>query len=86
MEIRINKDAQEKQQREELNRVIVRAKTYANAGVEFFDFKRQIAIGLSPYELIQIVEKETNGTVFCEQRFKVTLKEFCDTITFTIKK
>jgi len=86
MEIRINKDAQERQQREELNRVIVRAKTYANAGVEFFEFKRQVAIGLSPYALIQMVEKETNGTVYCEQRFKVTLKELCNTITFTIKK
>ena len=53
MEIRINKEAQERQQREELNRVIVRAKTYANAGVELFDFKRQKAIGLSPFELIQ---------------------------------
>ena len=86
MEIRINKEAQERQQREELNRVIVRAKTYANAGVELFDFKRQKAIGLSPFELIQRVEKETNGTVFCEVGFKATLQKFCDTITFTIKK
>ena len=86
MKIRINKGAQERQQREELNRVIVRAKTYANAGVEFFDFKRQKAIGLSPFELIQRVEKETNGTVFCEVGFKSTLQKFCDTITFTIKK
>ena len=86
MEIRINKEAQEKQQKEELNRVLVRAKTYANAGMEFFEFKRQVEIGLSPYGLIQMVEKETNGTVYCEQRFKVTLKEFCNTITFTIKK
>jgi len=64
MEIRINKEAQEKQQREELNRVIVRAKTYANAGVEFFEFKRQRGIGLSAYELIEMVEKETNETVY----------------------
>jgi len=64
MEIRINKEAQEKQQKEELNRVIVRAKTYANAGVEFFEFKRQRGIGLSAYELIEMVEKETNETVY----------------------
>jgi len=86
MEIRINKKAQEKQQKEELGRVIVKAKTYANAGVEFFDFKRQKAIGLSPYELIKMVEKETNGTVYCEEGFKATLQKFCNTITFTIKK
>ena len=64
MEIRVNKQAQEKKQQEELNRVIVRAKTYADAGMEHFYFQRQRGIGLSAYELIQIVEEETNETVY----------------------
>ena len=85
MEIRINKQAQEKQQKEELNRVLVRAKTYANAGMEFFEFKRQVGIGLSPLELIEMVEAETNNTVYCEACLRSFLKTFDDTIMFTIR-
>ena len=64
MEIRVNKIKQERLQFEEVQKVISRAITFANAGHEFFYFTRQTGIGLSAHELIEMVEKETNETVY----------------------
>lgn len=64
MEIRVNKDAQEKLQQEELQSVLNYAQSVANRGKEYFYHTKHKANGLSSWGLIQMVEEATNGTVY----------------------
>ena len=64
MEIRVNKEAQEKLQREELQSVLDYAQSIANRGLEHFYHTKEKGNGLSSHELIAMVEKATNETVY----------------------
>jgi hypothetical protein len=63
-EIRVNKQAQKMLHEEEVQKVIREAITFANAGHHFFYHTKPIGIGLSSRDLIEMVEKETNETVY----------------------
>jgi len=64
MEIRVNKDAQEKLHQQELQSVLNYAQSVANQGKEYFYHTKHKANGLSSWGLIQMVEEATNGTVY----------------------
>ena len=64
MEIKVNKIKQKELHAEEVQKVLTRAITFANAGHEFFYYTRQTGIGLSAYELIEMIEEKTNETVY----------------------
>jgi hypothetical protein len=64
MEIKVNKQAQEQLHEEELKQVLTYAQSVANEGKEYFYHFKHRGTGLSSWELIQMVEKATNGTVY----------------------
>lgn len=64
MKIQINKNAQEKLHQEELQEVLSMAEFAANTGKESFYHTKHRDTGLSTHELIDMVEKETNNSVF----------------------
>ena len=64
MEIRVNKEAQEKLQREELRSVLNYAQSVANRGLEHFYHTKVQSNGLSIHGLIAMVEEATNETVY----------------------
>jgi hypothetical protein len=64
MEIRVNKDAQEKLHQQELQSVLNYAQSVANQGKEYFYHTKHKANGLSSWGLIQMVEEATNDTVY----------------------
>lgn len=64
MEIRVNKDAQEKLHQQELQSVLNYAQSVASEGKEYFYYTKQKANGLSSWGLIEMVEEATNGSVY----------------------
>lgn len=64
MEIRVNKEAREKLHQEELRAVLITAQLTANTGKDCFYHSKIRGNGLSSHELIEMVEKTTNGTVY----------------------
>ena len=64
MEIKINKNAQKKLHQQELQEVLSMAEFAANERKESFYHRKHRGTGLSTHELIEMVEKETNDSVF----------------------
>lgn len=64
MKIKINKTAQEKLHQEELQEVLSMAEFAANSGKQSFYHRKHRDTGLSTHELIAMVEKETNDSVY----------------------
>lgn len=64
MKIKINKTAQEKLHQEELQEVLSMAEFAANSGKQSFYHTKHRDTGLSTHELIAMVEKETDDSVY----------------------
>jgi hypothetical protein len=64
MQIKINKTAQEKLHQQELQEVLTYAQSAANEGKESFYHTKHRNTGLSSHELIDMVKKETNNSIF----------------------
>ena len=64
IEIKVNKSAREKQARDFLNNTIIMAQDVADRGMNKFRMQYPRNIGLGPHELMDMVEKETNNTVY----------------------
>ncbi|MAI41811.1 MAG: hypothetical protein CMP95_05090 [Gammaproteobacteria bacterium] len=64
IEIRVNKTARERKVRDFLNNTIIMAQDVADRGRDKFRMRYPRNIGCSPHELMAMVEKETNNTVY----------------------
>ena len=64
IEVRVNKSARQKQVRDFLNNTIIMAQDVADRGRDKFRMRYPRNIGLGPHELMDMVEKETNNTVY----------------------
>lgn len=68
MEIRVNKTKQEQIHKEIVKEILLTAQECANNGVDRFYYNLPSGIGLSICELIDMVEKATNDTVYVGYR------------------
>ena len=63
-EVRVNKSAREAQVRKFLEQTVYMAQDVAKRGIDKFRTKYPRNIGVGPLELVAMVEKETNNTVY----------------------
>jgi len=64
MEIKINKEKQAQLQQAEVKKVLREAQIIADHGKKSFFHERELDNGLLSWQLINMIEKETNGTVY----------------------
>ena len=64
IEVKVNKSAREKEARDFVNNTILMAQDVAKRGVNKFRMQYPRNIGFGAFELIKMVEKETNNTVY----------------------
>ena len=64
IEIKVNKSARQQQVRNFLGNTIIMAQDVADRGRDRFRMRYPRNIGVAPRELIEMVEKETNSTVY----------------------
>lgn len=64
IEVRVNKSARERQVRDFLNNTIIMAQDVADRGRDRFRMRQPRNIGVGAHELIEMVERETNNTVY----------------------
>lgn len=64
MEIRVNKTKQEQTHKKLVEQILSTAREFANNGIDRFYYNLPEGIGLTTYQLIDMVEKATNETVY----------------------
>lgn len=64
MEIKVNKTKQEQIHKEIVKEILLTAQECASNGIDRFYYNLPIGVGLTTYQLIDMVEKATNETVY----------------------